>query len=229
MIKTKINGCSKDFPEGWGEVTMRQFTVLSVMQGEGSKKSEQIRYLLGIDKGVKVEGLESLYRLAHFLSVAPEIEETPTKLGTYQLSQDITADFTEQFEDISAEITRVQELGLQDKLEALAYYAAVYIQPKWFSSSYDSEQARHLSKILLDYPCQEVVSAGSFFQAKSLSSESGLPLSYLRKNIPLKRKASGSFLGRLVSMRLSIWWLVIRVSIQRWFSKRGQSKDSTQR
>jgi hypothetical protein len=197
MIKLK-NGLP-DFPESWDEVSFG--TALKLLAGP--TKSESIRIILGIEAGQQVEGLENLYRAARFLEKQVFLDPEPKKLGDYNLPQDITLKSTEQFEDISKEIKSVMESdNLPRQTEALAFYAAVYIQPYWFNNKYDSEQARLLAKTLHSYPCPEVMSAGAFFQVKYLSSESGLPMSYLRRKLPLKNQkpALVRFLRRLAFM-----------------------------
>lgn len=216
MIKTNLG----DFPESWDELKFSKSLELL----ESTTKAEAIRIILNAPKGAKIEGIESLYRAAKFLDVPLEIDPKPEKIGDYKLTQDITLESTEQFEDLSSELKRVMNLSLRERTEALAFYVSVYIQPQWFASSYDSEQARHLSKIILDYPCTEVMSAGAFFQAKYLSLESGLSMSYLMRNIPQKRgkRVSTSWLKLLGRMQL---WIILRVmwaSMTRFFSKRGQ-------
>lgn len=199
MIKAKVQGKPIDFPSSWSEVSFKD----SLKFLDTPPKAEAIRRILGIEPGQKVEGLETLYAAAKFLDKPVELEETPTTIGTYTLPQDITLETTEQFEDISNEIKRVWESkDLRIQTEALPYYVAIYIQPAWFGTAYDGQQAKRLAVILADFPCPEVMSAGAFFQARYLSSESGLPVSYLLKNLPLKKKKQDStnFLKRLGRM-----------------------------
>lgn len=223
MIKTNLG----NFPENYDELKFSDSLELL----ETKSKSEAIRIILKIDRGVKVEGLETLYRAAKFLDTPLAVDPEPKTVGAYKIPQDITLESTEQFEDLSGELKRVANLTIRERTEALAFVVAIYLQPRWFSTSYDSEQARHLSKILLDYPCSEVMSAGAFFQARYLSSESGLPVSYLLRNIPQKRSKPALSDWRKLG-GLTRLWIILRVIwawMTRYFSKRGQSSATTRR
>lgn len=196
MIKLK-NGLP-DFPENWDEVSFK--TSLKLIDWANSTensyklitKAEAIRRILDIPPGAKVEGMEVLYRAASFLDKPAELDELPQKLGPYTIPQDVTAETAEQFEDISNQIQKAYDSkDLLVAYEAVLLYAAIYLQPLWYATAYDSEQARLLAKILTDYPCTEVMSAGSFFQARFLNTASGLSMNYLRRSLPLKKKRRG--------------------------------------
>jgi hypothetical protein len=105
----------------------------------------------------------------------------------------------EQFEDVRAEIMRVTEMDVVTQNESFALYAAIYLQ-----KPYDSDRARALAKTFYTMPCQEVMSAGSFFSAKCLNIVTGLEMNYLRRHIQFKKRRPGlwSLVRRLDFTRL---------------------------
>lgn len=146
-------------------------------------------------RGAKIQGLELVLRNIQFLKTVPAIEKTPISLGTYVFPKDVTFETVEQFEEVRAEINRVGASGdVRLNTEAMALYAAIYC-----AQPFDKEKAILLSKAFMSYPCLEVMAAGSFFQAKCLSIQSDLSMSYLRKNTLLKSSRPGlkRFLRRL--------------------------------
>ncbi|HRG79448.1 MAG TPA: hypothetical protein PL167_07545 [Cyclobacteriaceae bacterium] len=183
MIKIKINGKPHELPEKWEEVDFKTFVKLV--------KADQdyvsiLSILLGIEtnelRKAKIQGLDLIISRLNFMTKQPEIDPKPIKLGTFEFPKDIAYETVEQFEDTRREIAKVQDQDLTTQTEAMAVYAAIYCQ-----KPYDSEQAQYLSKSFYSLPCTEVMAAGSFFQAKCLSMQSGLSMNYLRKNIRLKK------------------------------------------
>lgn len=206
MIKMKIDGQPKELPESWEEVDFGTFVKLV--------KADQdyvsiLSILLGIEvetlRKAKIQGLDMIIQKLNFMTKQPEIDPKPIKLGKFEFPKDIAFETVEQFEDTRREIAKVQDQDLTTQTEAMATYAAIYLQ-----NPYDSEQAQYLSKSFYSLPCTEVMAAGSFFQAKCLSMQSGLSMNYLRKNIRLKknRPALNNWVKRLGSMPL---WTGLRV------------------
>lgn len=187
MIKIKINGKPHELPEKWEEVDFKTFVKLV--------KADQdyvsiLSILLGIEtnelRKAKIQGLDLIISRLNFMTKQPEIDPKPIKLGTFEFPKDIAYETVEQFEDTRREIAKVQDQDLTTQTEAMAVYAAIYCQ-----NPYDSEKAQYLSKSFYSLPCTEVMAAGSFFQAKCLSMQSGLSMNYLRKNIRLKKNRPG--------------------------------------
>jgi hypothetical protein len=214
MIKIKINGQPHEIPEKWEEVTFEQFLKLIAADQD---YAAILSVLLGLDindlKLAKIQGLDLIISRLGFMTKQPEIEPNPIRLGKFEFPKDIAFETVEQFEDTRREIAKVQDLDLRAQTEALATYAAIYCE-----NPYDSEKAQYLSKSFYSLPCTEVMAAGSFFQAKCLSMQSGLSMNYLRKNILLKKNKPvfGNLVKRLASMRL---WIVLRVMWERMTRK----------
>lgn len=193
MIKVKIDGKERLLPSDWSEVTFRMFCGLI----EAKEDTTQIlSILLDIPKEqlvkAKFQGLDLVIKKLAFLKATPAIDEKPIKLGPFIFPQDVTFETIEQFEDTKSEINRVALLDdLTEQTKALALYAAIYCQ-----TPYDSDRAKSLANTFMDYPCMEVMAAGSFFQAKCLSMQTGYTMSYLMKDILLKKKRPG--LNRLM-------------------------------
>jgi len=206
MITIKLNGKKYEYPTEWNDLKFKSFLRLVDFNLSKMRAIRIILEEIGFDlkPGDKIEGLEVIMQSIAFIDKTPEIDPEPKKLGEYYFPQDVTFETIEQFEDVRSEIERISKIenGLREQTEALAYYAAVYCQGQ--KEPYDSEKARFLSKSFLELPCLEVMAAGSFFQAKCLSMQSGKSMSFLRQNIVMKKNKQG--LGRfrrlLVSMGL---------------------------
>jgi hypothetical protein len=183
MIKIKIDGKPHEIPEKWEEVPFSMF--LDLIEAD-QDYTAILSVLLGIEKEilkkVKIQGLDLIISRLSFMKEQPQIEPKPMKLGPFEFPKDITFETVEQFEDTRSEIHKAQNKTLKEQTEALAVFAAIYCQ-----NPYDSEKAQYLSKSFYSLPCTEVMAAGSFFQAKCLSMQSGLSMNYLRKNIRLKK------------------------------------------
>lgn len=214
MIKIKINGQPHEIPEKWEEVTFDQF--LKLIEAD-QDYAAILSVMLGLDinelKRAKIQGLDLIIQRLNFMTKQPEIDPKPIKLGSFEFPKDIAFETVEQFEDTRREISKVQDKDLRTQTEALATYAAIYCQ-----NPYDSEKAQYLSKSFYSLPCTEVMAAGSFFQAKCLSMQSGLSMNYLRKNIRLKKNkpVSARLVKRLASTRL---WIVLRVMWEKMTKK----------
>lgn len=193
MIKVKIDGKERLLPSDWGEVTFRMFCDLIEAKND---TTQILSILLDIPadklKGARFQGLDLVIQKLAFLKSTPPVDEKPTKLGSFTFPQDVGFESIEQFENTKTEINRVAKLdNLKEQTEALAIYAAIYCQVL-----YDYDRAKVLAKSFFDLPCMEVMAAGSFFQAKCLSMETGYTMNYLRKDILLKKKRPG--LNRLL-------------------------------
>lgn len=220
MITIKANGKKYEYPTQWDDLNFKTFLLLIDFN---LKKIDAIRIILEeigiyLKPGDKIEGLETIMASSVFLDVSPVIDSQPERLGDFYFPKDISFETIEQFEDVRAEIERISKIenNLREQSEALAFYAAVYCQGQ--KEPYDSEKARFLSKSFLELPCLEVMAAGSFFQSKCLSMQSGKPMSFLRQNILMKknRQGLGKFRRCLVSM-------------ERWIQLHVMSENRTKR
>jgi len=197
MIAIKVNGKKHSIPEAWEEVTFKMFVD---MIGAKDDNILILSILIGVPidqlKGAKIQGLDLIIPKLKFLRKEPAIVEQPVSLGAYIFPKDVTLETIEQFQEVLSEIQRLttEAADLKVQTEALAFYAAIYCQA--IKEPFDHEKAQYLAKTFMDYPCLEVMSAGSFFQAKCLAMQSGLSMSYLRKDILLKKNRPG--LSRLM-------------------------------
>lgn len=195
MIKIKIDGKPHEIPEKWEEVPFSMF--LDLIEAD-QDYTAILSILLAIPKDelkkAKIQGLDLIISRLSFMNSQPAIDPKPIKLGKFEFPKDITFETVEQFEDTRAEIHKAQNKTLKEQTESLATFAAIYCQ-----NPYDSEKAQYLSKSFYSLPCTEVMAAGSFFQAKCLSMQSGLSMNYLRKNIRMKknRRVFGNLAKRL--------------------------------
>lgn len=183
MQKIIVNNRSHSIPTSWDEVNFKTFIALLGIKDD---THELISALIGIPvdelRGAKIAGLEKIIPLLAYMKKEPAINENPIKLGAFVFPTDVTFETIEQFEDTRNEINRVTPLTLKDQTEALALYAAIYL-----TDPYSSGEAQKKALTFYDYPCLEVMSAGSFFHAKCLSMQSGYSMNYLRKNTLLKK------------------------------------------
>lgn len=229
MITAKVDGRQVQIETSWEEMPFGKFldlievkddyqAVLAIMLGEPVEKI----------KKAKIEGLEQIIERLRFLQEPARIDEQPTKIKDLVFPQDITLKTVEQFEVLRNHIQKVGTSGsVREQTEALAFYAAIYCQA--INEPFDEEKAKYLSEQFKTYPCLEVMSAGSFFMAKVLSLQSGLPMSYLRKNTLMKKKKRGlkTLMKRLdftvLWTRLRVMWVMMTSVL----SRRGTSKGST--
>lgn len=221
MIKIKVNGKSKEIPQNWEEVSFDLFLKLLEADKDQVKILSAILDLSESEvKGAQIEGFESLMHHLRFLQKPFELDPVPKKIGYYQLPADIQYESIEQYQETLSEINRVTTLDLPEReklieqTKSIPLYAAIYV-----TKPYDSDSAKLRAKSFHSLPCVEVMAAGSFFQAKSLSIHSGLPMSYLRRHTLLKKRWPGlkKYLRHLVFTKL---WIVSRVmwaKMTRWF------------
>jgi hypothetical protein len=207
MKTIKSGGKKYEYPTEWGDLKFKTFLELIDFK---LKKIDAIKIILEsiglhLESGDKLEGLETIMSASAFLDKTPEPNAQPERLGEYVFPKDITFETIEQFEDVRSEIERISKIenNLREQSEALAYYAAVYCQGQ--KEHYDSEKAKFLAKTFLEYPCLEVMAAGSFFQAKCLSMQSGLSMNSLRANIRMKKNRQGLNLFQRLLVLPRLW------------------------
>jgi hypothetical protein len=218
MIKAKVNGTPVEIETSWEEVSFGKFLQLLEAKDD---YYQIIAILLKLPledvRKAEISGLENVIQAINFLKTPCAIDEQPTKVGAFELPKDITFHSIEQFETLRQEIVKAAgKDNLNEQTKALAMYAAIYCQPLR-GDAFDPEKAEYLSHSFMDYPCMEVMAAGSFFMARCLSLTSGLPMSYLRKNTVLKKKprALDGFLRRSGFTRLSTISRAIWASLTR--------------
>lgn len=188
MLKANVNGKPVEIETSWGELSFEKYIKLI---GAKDDNAELLSILLDVPaetirKG-KIVGLERVLKGISFMRQTALIDEHPTKLGDWELPQDITFESVAQYETMRKKINEaVKTDDVKEQNIMLAHYAAIYCQPLG-GEEFDDEKAAWLVPKIMKMPCLEVMSAGNFFQAKCLSIQSGLPMNYLRKNIPMKR------------------------------------------
>lgn len=218
MIKAKVNGNPVQIETSWEELSFRKYLKL-VERGIGAdsfqvKQSDVLSVMLDLPADViqkaDFQGLDRVLKALNFLYSMPSIEEYPKKLGEYSIPQDITHHSVEQFETMERHINKAAgQQDMVEKVRPLAMYCAIYCQPM-LGDQFDEEKAQYLSEKIMDYPCEEVMSAGTFFTLKFVSTKRGLPMNYLYRNIPLRkrRRVFERLMRFLGSTRL---WITLRV------------------
>lgn len=223
-MKIKLNGQTKTIPERWEEVPFDKFVALSEA---GIDETEVLSILFDIPetevRAAKIEGLEKIIWALKFLQKPFEIEKQPKSLDGVEFPKNIEFETVEQYQECLTEVRRVSGLPPTEQLRSIPLYAAIYL-----TKPYDTEKAQFKAQQLMKLPCTEVMAAGLFFQTKSLSLQSGLPMSYLQRHLPMKknRLASVRYLKRLASTKLWILWRVMWSKMTKLFSN-GQSVGST--
>lgn len=210
MIKAKVNGEPVEIETEWAELKFSKFLKLLTAKDD---YNEVIGILLNLPPDqvgkAKIIGLDKVLEGIRFMKTPAKVDPVPTQVGEYKIPNDIRFESVAQFETLKKAINKAAGMdNLTEQTKQLAMYAAIYCQPLK-DGDFDDEKATWLAERFLDYPCLEVMSAGNFFMAKCLSLTSGLPMSYLRKNTPLKRKVLdfAPFLRRLGFTRL---WTISR-------------------
>lgn len=195
-IPIKANGKPIDYPTSWDQVKFKTFVKLI-----NKTKIESIRIILE-DLGVpasqaQIEGLPLIMFKSQFLDKPTEINQKPTRIGKYTVPSNIETETWDQYDRMGSLIREVRQKSTEDQIEALAYYAAIYVQGH--KEPFDPEKANYLAGEFMNFPCLEVLSAGTFFQIRFLSMESGLTMNSLYKTILVTKKKQGlkRFLKRL--------------------------------
>lgn len=218
MIKAKVDGRPVEIETSYSELTFGKYIKITEMGLRGDKvevkRSDILAVMLGIPvetvRKAKFSGLDPVLKALSFVfDTTPRIEEFPTRVGEYKIPKDITNYSVEQFETMAkyAQNAAKPEVSIIDKLKMNAMYCAIYCQPL-NGEDFDEEKAQWLAEKFLSYPCEEVMSAGLFFMLNYRSLKENLPMSYLYRNIPLKRKRPGldAFLRRSGFTALSTRW-----------------------
>jgi hypothetical protein len=207
MLSVTINSEKVNIPISWHEVTWKQYLQLV----EPRTIVDRLSIFTGIPKDKltksKITGLEPVLVALKFLDEGMDIPEYPTKLGEYILPKDITLQTIEQYQILQKEIEKSTEVtDLVGKIKFVANYAAIYCQV--LNEEFDYDKSIELAKKFDDYPCVEVLAAGSFFLHKLTSIERNLPMSYLLtltrwKNLQRGSRSSTRLSGFI--QRLTRW------------------------
>jgi hypothetical protein len=217
MVEAKVNGKPVKIPSNWDEVTFGQFLKLIDCKDYTHILSVVLDMPPDIIAKADFVGLRHVYQALNFVQTQAPVEQYPKKLGQYEIPKDISFQSVGQFEALRTEIIKAQSSDLLGQTKALAVYAAIYCQPQ-NGDEFDIEKSYWLSESFMNYPCTEVMSAGSFFRDNLLSITSGLPLSYLRKSLAKRKSTQGwqTFLRRSGFTRL---WTILRVMWERMTKK----------
>jgi hypothetical protein len=213
MIKAKVNGNPVEIETSWAELSFRKYLKL-IEKGIGAenfqvKQSDVLSVMLDLPtetvQKADFQGLDPVLKALGFLYTMPVVEEYPKKVGAFEIPKDITHHSVEQFETMEKYIAQAAgEQDMVNRVKPLAMYCAIYCQPL-SGDAFDEEKAQFLSERIMDYPCEEVMSVGTFFTLKFVSTKRNLPMSYLYKSIPARRKRRvfDGFLRRSGFTRLS--------------------------
>lgn len=217
MIKAKVNGHPVQIETAWRELSFRKYLKL-IERGVGTEnfqvqQSDVLSVMLDLPKDMiqkaDFQGLDPVLKALNFLYTMPVVEEFPVKLGEFEIPKDITHHSVEQFETMEKYINKAAgDQDIVSRVKPLAMYCAIYCQPL-NGDPFDVEKAEWLSERIMDYPCEEVMSVGTFFTLKFVSTKRNLPMSYLYKSIPARRKRRvlSEFLRRSGFTRL---WTILR-------------------
>ncbi len=185
-IPIKLNGKSVAYPKAWEAVKFKTYLKLL----DKPTKIEQIKVIindLGADtENSKIEGLGVVIKASAFLNNPMQVEQNPTRIGKYDIPSTINEEAFEQYDHVGKIINQVKDQTIIDQTESLAYISAVYVQG--FKNDFNAEEVNKLALEFMELPCTEVMAAGAFFQARWLSMESGLSMTYLQRNILWKKK-----------------------------------------
>lgn len=185
-IPIKLNGKSVAYPRAWEALKFKTYIKLL----DKPTKIEQIKVIindLGVTTaGSKIEGLGVVIKASSFLNKPPLVAEKPNRIGKYDIPPMINEETFDQYDQVVKIINTVKEQSIIQQTESLAYISAVYAQG--FKNEFNAEKANELALEFMELPCTEVLAAGAFFQARFLSMESGLSMTYLQRNILWKKK-----------------------------------------
>lgn len=197
MILFKYEGKEYEFPTKWPEMNFRLYIKLIPVKDKITAVKVILEHL-GIPTDGKIENLEEFMKMVSFLAKPPEIEDQPTRIGEYTFPQNIGGETIEQLNKtqelaksiaIKPDDTRTEMELIIDRNEAFPYYAAIYCQG--MNEPFDPVKANALAEKFKDLPCVEVMSAGSFFQDRFESMQTGRSINSLRAGIPLRRRPQG--------------------------------------
>lgn len=178
MLSVLINSKKINIPIAWEEVTWGQYLQLI----EPKNIIEVLSIFTEIPKETlyksKITGLEPVLVALKFIQQGMDIPEHPTRLGKYELPQDITLKTIEQYQLLQREIEKSTEASdLVGKIRFVANFAAIYCQG--LDEEFDYDKSLALAKEFDNYSCIEVLAAGTFFLNKLISIDKNLPMSYL--------------------------------------------------
>lgn len=198
MIKAKVNGKKVEIETSYKELSFRKYLKITEMgltsEGINVKQSDILSVMLDIPvetiRKAQFQGLDPVLKSLSFIfNSTPQIEEFPRKVGDYEIPKDITQHSVEQFETMAKYVNQAAgpDTPIIDKIKMNAMYCAIYCQPMK-GDGFDEEKAIWLSEKILDYPCEEVMSAGVFFTLNYRRLRENSSMNSLYRNIPLRRK-----------------------------------------
>ena len=204
MIKLKINGNAKQVPTAWHECDLRtvrlldtapdQIGVLAALVGATPQEFEQY---------TDIEGLHHLMAAAGFFNTEFIVPPMPTKIGRFEVEQDVASLKIGQYKDLQA-VAATEG----DKYEGICEAVAIYLQPATNLGRYDYAQAKMLMPEVWQLNAAECVAIYNFFLNAHGLLRSGIrkePLlvASLRKNW---RQAMTVWRRLASSIRFRILW-----------------------
>lgn len=204
MLTVKVNGKTSSIETRYEELSFGKF--LKICRSKGNEVAT-VAVLLDMPEETiakaKFNGLEKVINAINFMQHPPVLDEKPTRIGKYILPTAIDFETVEQYQMLRTEINNAAKAdNANDQTEFLALYAAIYLQPIATNEPFDMTKAREFSKELFKYPCQEVMSVGSFFMLKLLNTQRDL-----KKNFrlhPILQKKPKPVLKRLMTRLASM-------------------------
>lgn len=186
MIPFTIDGKKIQVPTRWAEINFGRFVDLAET---GNNLNAQLALLLGMSEQEFVtsnfsDGLDAVFAHTKFLRESPAFIEFPTECGPYKLKPEIQTmaqlnAISEQCE-ISVKAASVKVVN-RTSLETLAMTAAIICQG--INEPFDKEKAGYLAKQFFELPCEQVLSAGNYYQAKAFSLVYQKPIETFRKGM----------------------------------------------
>lgn len=179
MITFKINGESKEVPTCWEDLTFEQYLKFFELKDD---VLQLVAIVTGLDyeyiKKATIVGVDRLFEALSFINVHPEIPGYTAILGPYTIPPnkdgvfDIRFESVAQFEDMRHVIRKLPENDIKAHTAAYADYVAIYMQ-KIKDGEYDANKVSEVKAEVMTFPAIQVISLGSFFFLKLLSSFNG--------------------------------------------------------
>jgi hypothetical protein len=179
MINFKLNGQSLQIPTAWNEVTFGQYLEIfglkdDVIQLVAILTKQDYEYL----KNATILGLDKLLEAISFINQPPEFPGYVDTCGPYHLPPNAKGQFNiqyeslGQFEDARKVMMAIPKGDVKYHTECYAKYCAIYLQ-KIRDKEYNPTKALEMAEEIKGFPAYQVITLGSFFFLKLLSSLNG--------------------------------------------------------
>lgn len=194
MITFKLNGKSLQIPTSWNEITFNQYLQVfelkdDVIQLVSIFTGQDYEYL----KNATIIGLDKLLEAISFINRPPEFPDYVDKCGPYKIEANSKGKFNiqyeslGQFEDARKIMSSLPKGDIKEHTLAYAKYCAIYLQ-KIRDKEYSPSRANEMTEEVMTYPAYQVITLGSFFFLKLLSSLNGTQV-ISRTTAPSRKKS----------------------------------------